>query len=93
MTLSRGSTGSILRYLFYPSITSSATANYEDEVDVRAGAHSDYGKYHFALQQPGQPGLEILTQEGTWAPVPVWPDVMEIRILNLTVPAYSNQYW
>lgn len=41
---------------------------------MRAGAHSDYGSITLLFQQIGQPGLEILTPEGTWAPVPVWPD-------------------
>lgn len=42
-------------------------------MDVRAGAHSDYGSITLLFQRPGQPGLEILTPEGTWAPVPVQP--------------------
>lgn len=42
-------------------------------MDVRAGAHSDYGSITLLFQRPGQPGLEILTPEGTWAPVPVEP--------------------
>lgn len=41
---------------------------------MRAGAHSDYGTITLLFQRPGQPGLEILTAEKTWAPVPVWPD-------------------
>lgn len=40
---------------------------------MRAGAHSDYGSITLLFQRPGQPGLEILTPEGTWAPVPVQP--------------------
>ncbi|PNS19327.1 UPF0676 protein [Sphaceloma murrayae] len=46
---------------------------YEEETDVRAGAHSDYGSVTLLFQQLGQPGLEILTKKGTWAPVPVNP--------------------
>lgn len=41
---------------------------------MRAGAHSDYGSISLLFQRPGQPGLEILTPEGTWAPVAVEPD-------------------
>ncbi|KAE8374080.1 hypothetical protein BDV26DRAFT_270714 [Aspergillus bertholletiae] len=70
---SQGATGCILRYLYYPSIASPATSSYEHGVDVRAGAHSDYGSVTLLFQRPGQPGLEILTPEGTWAPVPVQP--------------------
>lgn len=70
----KGPTGSILRFLYYPSIFSEATASYKHDVDVRAGAHSDYGSITLLFQRPGQPGLEILTTEGTWAPVPVQPN-------------------
>ena len=68
-----GSTGSILRYLYYPSIFSPSTAAYKHDKDVRAGAHSDYGSITLLFQRPGQPGLEILTPEGSWAPVPIVP--------------------
>ncbi|CAG8157991.1 unnamed protein product [Penicillium nalgiovense] len=70
---STGSTGSILRYLYYPSIFSPSTAAYKHDKDVRAGAHSDYGSITLLFQRPGQPGLEILTPEGSWAPVPIVP--------------------
>ncbi|KAL4741935.1 hypothetical protein BDV11DRAFT_181700 [Aspergillus similis] len=69
----RGPTGCILRYLYYPSISAPQTADYDHAVDVRAGAHSDYGSITLLFQRPGQPGLEILTPEGTWAPVAVEP--------------------
>ncbi|KAJ5939144.1 hypothetical protein N7466_002278 [Penicillium verhagenii] len=68
-----GPTGSILRYLYYPSIFSPATASYKHDKDVRAGAHSDYGSITLLFQRPGQPGLEIFTLEKTWAPVPIIP--------------------
>jgi isopenicillin N synthase-like dioxygenase len=68
-----GPTGSILRYLFYPSLKSEATKAYSHDKDVRAGAHSDYGSITLLFQRPGQPGLEILTPEKTWAPVPIIP--------------------
>ncbi|KAL2829987.1 hypothetical protein BDW59DRAFT_158742 [Aspergillus cavernicola] len=70
---SKGSTGCTLRYLYYPSISAPATAKYDHAVDVRAGAHSDYGSITLLFQRPGQPGLEILTPSETWAPVPVEP--------------------
>lgn len=68
-----GPTGSILRYLYYPSLASPATASYKHEQDVRAGAHSDYGSVTLLFQRAGQPGLEIRTPEGTWASVPIVP--------------------
>ncbi|KAL2864721.1 putative oxidoreductase, 2OG-Fe(II) oxygenase family [Aspergillus lucknowensis] len=70
----QGPTGCTLRYLYYPSISAPATASYDHTVDVRAGAHSDYGSITLLFQRPGQPGLEILTPDGTWAPVPVEPE-------------------
>ncbi|KAJ5690223.1 hypothetical protein N7462_004615 [Penicillium macrosclerotiorum] len=70
---SSGRTGSILRYLYYPSIFSPTTSSYAHDKDVRAGAHSDYGSITLLFQRPGQPGLEIRTPEGTWAPVPIVP--------------------
>ncbi|KAL3464183.1 hypothetical protein BJX64DRAFT_98065 [Aspergillus heterothallicus] len=70
---SQGETGCILRYLYYPSISAPETASYDHTVDVRAGAHSDYGSITLLFQRPGQPGLEILTPEETWAPVAVEP--------------------
>jgi isopenicillin N synthase-like dioxygenase len=49
------------------------TSNYDHAVDLRAGAHSDYGSITLLFQRDGQPGLEILTPSGEWAPVPVRP--------------------
>lgn len=68
---SLGPSGTILRLLYYPSVP--AEADYEPEVDIRAGAHSDYGSITLLFQRPGQPGLEILTHSGEWAPVAVSP--------------------
>ncbi|KAK4505714.1 hypothetical protein PRZ48_003679 [Zasmidium cellare] len=63
----RGPSGTIFRLLYYPQ-TSTKTS-----IDIRAGAHSDYGSITCLFQLPGQPGLEIKTPEGNWAPVPVDP--------------------
>ncbi|KAF6817282.1 2og-fe oxygenase [Colletotrichum sojae] len=65
----KGESGTILRMLYYPP--SSATSSNPD--DVRAGAHSDYGSLTLLFRLRGQAGLEILTRENTWAPVPVTP--------------------
>ncbi|KAI9734470.1 MAG: hypothetical protein M1818_006859 [Claussenomyces sp. TS43310] len=71
----RGPSGSTLRLLHYPSIPE--TADYQPDVDIRAGAHSDYGSVTLLFQRPGQPGLEIRTPAGTWAPVAVIPEGTE----------------
>jgi isopenicillin N synthase-like dioxygenase len=61
----------IFRLLYYPALPSDIPL--EDGADIRAGAHSDYGSITLLFQRPSQPGLEILTPESTWAPVPVIP--------------------
>ncbi|KAK5687337.1 hypothetical protein LTS10_001475 [Elasticomyces elasticus] len=60
--------GTVFRLLYYPKVET-----YEDGVDIRAGAHSDFGSITLLFQQHGQPGLEIKTPSGEWAPVPVDP--------------------
>jgi len=72
---SLGPSGCTLRLLYYPSIPESV--DYQPEVDIRAGAHSDYGSITLLFQRPGQPGLQILKTGGTWAPVPVTPEGTE----------------
>ncbi|KAI0408088.1 hypothetical protein F4802DRAFT_619288 [Xylaria palmicola] len=62
--------GSILRFLYYPPASATPSAQ---EADVRAGAHSDYGSVTLLFRLRGQAGLEILTPENSWAPVPVCP--------------------
>jgi isopenicillin N synthase-like dioxygenase len=57
--------------LHYPAVPESS--DYKPEVDIRAGAHSDYGSITLLFQRPGQPGLEILTPSKEWSPVPVHP--------------------
>lgn len=42
-------------------------------VDIRAGAHSDYGSITLLFQRASQPGLEILTPSCSWSPVSVYP--------------------
>jgi len=59
---------SVFRLLYYPQVD-----GMEDGIDIRAGAHSDYGNITLLFQQAGQPGLEIQTPGGDWAPVPVDP--------------------
>ena len=67
---SKGLTGTVFRLLYYPRIE-----DFDDRVDIRAGAHSDYGSITLLFQQAGQPGLEIKPPGGgeDWVPVPVDP--------------------
>ncbi|KAI9838146.1 MAG: hypothetical protein M1837_002641 [Sclerophora amabilis] len=67
--------GSILRFLHYPTLPPSFS--YNPETDIRAGAHSDYGSVTLLFQRPAQPGLEILSpaeeDPPSWSSVPVSP--------------------
>ncbi|EJT77405.1 oxidoreductase [Gaeumannomyces tritici R3-111a-1] len=67
---SRGPSGTTLRWLRYPPLAATPDAQTDD---VRAGAHSDYGSLTLLFRLKGQAGLEILTRENNWAPVPVSP--------------------
>jgi isopenicillin N synthase-like dioxygenase len=66
----KGPSGTTLRFLRYPPL-SSTTA--DKTLDVRAGAHSDYGSVTLLFRLKGQAGLEIQTKDNSWAPVPVSP--------------------
>jgi len=46
---------------------------FDAAIDIRAGAHSDYGSLTLLFQRPGQPGLEILDPTSTWSSVPIYP--------------------
>ncbi|KAI0434697.1 hypothetical protein F5Y09DRAFT_295450 [Xylaria sp. FL1042] len=70
--------GSILRFLYYPPPSATPTAQ---DVDVRAGAHSDYGSVTLLFRLKGQAGLEILTATNGWAAVPVCPPGTEEDLL------------
>ena len=77
-----GPSGCTLRLLHYPSIPQGS--DFQPDVDIRAGAHSDYGTITLLFQRPGQPGLEIIPPStstagrskdtsASWTPVPVFP--------------------
>ncbi|KAI0129133.1 hypothetical protein BJ170DRAFT_682917 [Xylariales sp. AK1849] len=66
----KGPSGTTLRMLYYPPPGPTSSA---DAADFRAGAHSDYGSLTLLFRLAGQAGLEVLTPESHWAPVPVVP--------------------
>lgn len=72
---SKGPSGTIFRMLYYPKSTSSpsSSGSGSKKLDIRAGAHSDYGSITLLFRLPGQAGLELLTPTGAWVPVPVNP--------------------
>lgn len=72
----KGPSGTVFRTLYYPSLPTSL--GYDNETDIRAGAHSDYGTITLLFQQRGQPGLEILAsrrgdEKEEWLSVPINP--------------------
>ena len=87
--------GSTTRLLHYPNVPESIPM--EHEVDIRAGAHSDYGSCTLLFQRAGQPGLEIRTPNDEWAPVAVIPPAYE-STSKTTPPILVNigdllSYW
>ena len=59
------------RLLYYPKLP--PDTDYNPAEDIRASSHSDYGTITHLFQRPGQGGLQILTPDGIWANVPVFP--------------------
>ncbi|PSN65989.1 Clavaminate synthase-like protein [Corynespora cassiicola Philippines] len=72
--LTQAPSGTIMRLLYYPSTRASLNSE-----SIRAGAHSDYGSITLLFRLPGQPGLEILKEDDSWAPVPVNPHPDSLR--------------
>jgi isopenicillin N synthase-like dioxygenase len=83
---SKGPTGTVFRLLYYPKETN----DIEPGIDIRAGAHSDYGSITLLFQLPGQPGLEIKTPEGKWAAVPVDPSMTNDASPGSPLPILCN---
>lgn len=79
-TSTNGPSGSILRLLYYPPISS---GDYDPSSDIRAGAHSDYGSLTLLFQHDGASGLEILSPGGGWSPVPVVSEAICVNIGDL----------
>lgn len=72
-----------MRLLYYPTLPPSLAV--DTTKDIRAGAHSDYGSVTLLFRLPDQPGLEIQTPEGDWAPVPVNPERVDSDQLPILV--------
>lgn len=78
---------SALRALNYPHQDSPPEPG-----QLRAGAHTDYGSLTILLPQPGSGGLEILTPDGEWRPVPPVPGAFVINIGDL-MALWTNDRW
>ncbi|OBZ97109.1 2OG-Fe(II) oxygenase [Pararhizobium polonicum] len=59
---------------------------------LRAGAHTDYGSLTILLPQEGSKGLEIITPDGQWTPVPPVPGAFVINIGDL-MARWTNDRW
>ncbi len=53
------------------------STEYDPAIDVRAGAHSDYGSITLLFRLPGQAGLEVQTPAGDFVSVPVNPNGLD----------------
>ncbi|MBS3647373.1 isopenicillin N synthase family oxygenase [Pseudaminobacter sp. 19-2017] len=78
---------SALRALNYPEQTVPPRPG-----QLRAGAHSDYGSLTILLPQEGSKGLEIITPDGEWTPVPPVPGAFVINIGDL-MARWTNDRW
>jgi isopenicillin N synthase-like dioxygenase len=78
---------SALRALNYPEQTVAPKPG-----QIRAGAHTDYGSLTILLPQPGSKGLEIVTPDGEWTPVPPIPGAFVINIGDL-MARWTNDRW
>ena len=59
---------------------------------LRAGAHTDYGSLTILLPQEGSKGLELMTPDGQWTPVPPVPGAFVINIGDL-MARWTNDRW
>ena len=78
---------SALRALNYPAQTKAP-----EQGQQRAGAHTDYGSLTILLPEPGSEGLEVLTPDGNWLPVPPIPSAFVINIGDL-MARWTNDRW
>jgi len=59
---------------------------------MRAGAHTDYGSLTIVRQEEAPGGLQVFTQDGEWAPVPVVPGALVVNIGDL-MAQWTNDLW
>ncbi|MEM9104139.1 MAG: 2OG-Fe(II) oxygenase family protein [Pseudomonadota bacterium] len=59
---------------------------------LRAGAHTDYGSLTILLPQPGSTGLQILSPEREWVPVPAEKGLFVVNLGDL-MARWTNDRW
>ena len=78
---------SALRALNYPDQPSPPKPG-----QLRAGAHSDYGSLTILRQEQAPGGLEVLTRDGKWTPVPAIDGAYVVNIGDL-MARWTNDRW
>lgn len=78
---------SMLRAINYPHMDEAPLPG-----QMRAGAHTDYGSLTIVRQEDAPGGLEVFTQDGDWAPVPVVPGALVVNIGDL-MAQWTNDLW
>jgi isopenicillin N synthase-like dioxygenase len=79
--------GSAMRMIRYPHVDRDALPG-----QLRAGAHTDYGTLTILRQDDAPGGLEVLTVDGRWAPVPFAPGTFVVNIGDL-MARWTNDRW
>lgn len=59
---------------------------------IRAGEHTDYGCLTILLTEADKGGLEVLTRDGRWEPVPHIPDSFVVNIGDLMAQWSNDRY-
>jgi len=78
---------SALRVLNYPNQNAPPEPG-----QLRAGAHSDYGSLTILRQEQAPGGLEVLTRDGNWTPVPAIEGAYVVNIGDL-MARWTNDRW
>jgi isopenicillin N synthase-like dioxygenase len=79
-------------------MTNFVVSNYPDqprelpEGQLRAGAHTDYGSLTIIRAEDKPGGLEVLTAEGRWRPVPIAPGTFIVNLGDL-MAQWTNDRW
>jgi isopenicillin N synthase-like dioxygenase len=73
----------------YPPLTAVGPAK---EGQFRVAPHTDWGILTILDRQPGYGGLQIQTQDGTWADAPYVPDAFTVNVADL-LSRWTGERW
>merc|ERR1712059_80871 len=82
---------SSLRAILYPEVAE-ADLDEQSGVVVRCGEHTDWGCITVLMHDEAVGGLEVLSQDGSWAPVPVVPGGLVVNLGDL-LPRWTANHW